>query len=76
MSESDKFNRHVSSKTPVSFMEKLEWKSQNGKNSRDSNDVVLRLAAEAENVKLIELVGLLNRRLDKQRNETDQISVR
>ncbi|KAF7992260.1 hypothetical protein HCN44_001585 [Aphidius gifuensis] len=70
LSESGKFSRPVSSKTlhdsPI---------NTNRKNSRDSNEyVVLRLAAEAENVKLMELVALLNRRLDKERNDTDQIS--
>lgn len=37
--------------------------------------VTLALAAEAERVRLLELVTLLNQRLDKERNETDALAV-
>lgn len=38
--------------------------------------VTLALAAEAERVRLLELVTLLNRRLDKERNEMISLEVR
>lgn len=37
--------------------------------------VTLALAAEAERVRLLELVTLLNQRLDKERNEVDALAV-
>lgn len=37
--------------------------------------VTLALAAEAERVRLLELVTLLNQRLDKERNEVDSLAV-
>lgn len=37
--------------------------------------VTLALAAEAERVRLLELVTLLNQRLDKERNEADALAV-
>ena len=45
--------------------------------ARDPNEyVVLGLAAEAEREKLLELVSVLNSRLEKERNDTDRLSVR
>jgi len=42
----------------------------------ESNEyVTLALAAEAERVRLLELVTLLNQRLDKERNEADSLAV-
>lgn len=37
--------------------------------------VILALAAEAERLRLLELVTLLNQRLDKERNETGALAV-
>ncbi|XP_012274073.1 coiled-coil domain-containing protein 13 [Orussus abietinus] len=42
---------------------------------RDQNEyVTLSIAAEAERERLLELITVLNRRLDKERNDTDEIS--
>ncbi|XP_011703109.1 PREDICTED: coiled-coil domain-containing protein 13 isoform X3 [Wasmannia auropunctata] len=47
----------------------------NSRNSGEPNEyVTLALAAEVERVRLLELVTLLNQRLDKERNEVDSLA--
>lgn len=51
--------------------------SSSPRNLGEPNEyVTLALAAEAERVRLLELVALFNQRLDKERNESDTLAVR
>lgn len=47
----------------------------NGCNKDPNEYVILSLAAESERERLLELVTLLNQRLDKERIDTDHLSV-
>ena len=62
--------------TPIEIKGLETYLGETPRDMQDVNEyVTLSVAAEAERQRLLELVTLLNRRVDKERTDTDHISV-